>query len=359
MARGRRMKNPNGFGSVVKLSGNRRKPFEVRVNTRMDERYYPIFDVLGRFEKREDAMIALAKYNETPYDIKNRQMTFKQVYNAFYNFKFVLNKKQKFATSTINCTRSAYNHCTDLHDKIYKNIRTDAFQSILSQEKKGADLSHSMQEHIKNLFNQMDKYALSTDIIEKSYSVFTSITVGEDDEPGVPFTSDEIKILWKNKDKPYVDTILILCYSGWRITELLNMPASDIDTIKWTFKGGIKTNAGKNRVVPIHSCIQTMVRDRITESSTHLFMKDGKKIGSSYYLKTFKKTLINIGITVEHTPHDCRHTFASLLDSAGANQVCIDRMIGHKSEGITKKTYTHKEIAELRQAIELIKAPPE
>ena len=66
MARGRRMKNPNGFGSVVKLSGNRRKPFEVRVNTRMDKRYYPVYDVLGRYESRTEALIELAKYNEKP-----------------------------------------------------------------------------------------------------------------------------------------------------------------------------------------------------------------------------------------------------------------------------------------------------
>ena len=39
MARGRKKrpersyKNPNGFGSVVKLSGNRRRPYDVQVTT--------------------------------------------------------------------------------------------------------------------------------------------------------------------------------------------------------------------------------------------------------------------------------------------------------------------------------------
>lgn len=49
------MRRPNGKGSVVKLSGKRRQPFEVRVNTRMDERNYPVYDVLGRFEDRDKA----------------------------------------------------------------------------------------------------------------------------------------------------------------------------------------------------------------------------------------------------------------------------------------------------------------
>ena len=32
MPRGKPLRNANGYGAVVKLSGNRRKPFEVRVN---------------------------------------------------------------------------------------------------------------------------------------------------------------------------------------------------------------------------------------------------------------------------------------------------------------------------------------
>ena len=82
------MKNPNGYGSVVKLSGNRRKPFEVRVNTRMDERYYPVYDVLGRFSDREDALIALAEYNKNPYSVSDRGMTFSQIYEKFYKNKY-------------------------------------------------------------------------------------------------------------------------------------------------------------------------------------------------------------------------------------------------------------------------------
>ena len=56
-----------------------------------------------------------------------------------------------------------------------------------------------------------------------------------------------------------------------------------------------------------------------------------------------------IGINTYHTPHDCRHTFTSLLDSAGVNQVCIDRLFGHASKSLTPRTYTHKSIEELRQ----------
>lgn len=58
---------------------------------------------------------------------------------------------------------------------------------------------------------------------------------------------------------------------------------------------------------------------------------------------------------MNHTPHECRHTFRSRLDSAGANKVCIDRIMGHSSGNTGERVYTHKTLEELKEAIELIK----
>lgn len=225
----------------------------------------------------------------------------------------------------MDCTRSAYKHCSALYDLTYSKLRADDFRGILGQlNSNGKPLSHALQEHIKNLFTQMDKYALQNDIIEKGYASYASITVAEDDTPGVPFTVEELQILWNNKGVPWVDSILIYIYLGWRISELILMPTENIDLAERTFKGGLKTAAGN------------------------------QPITTAAYTSLFKKTLKSIGILTYHTPHDCRHTFTSLLDSAGVNQVCIDRLIGHASGSLTTRTYTHKSIEELRQAIEMI-----
>lgn len=354
MPRGKPLKNPNGYGSVVKLSGKRRSPFEVRVNTRMDERYYPIYDVLGRFPTREEALIALAEYNRTPYNVTDRNMTFSQLYEKFYKNKYEYSGKI-FSQSSKNCTRAAYGYCSALYDLTYSRLRADDFRGILGQiSGKGRPLSHSMQEHIKNLFTQMDKFALQNDVIEKGYASFASITVAEDDTPGVPFTTDKLQTLWDNKDIPWVDSILIYIYSGWRVSELIQMPAENINLVQRTFKGGLKTAASKNRIVPIHSKIYAFVDHRIANNHGILFSSDEKPVTTAKYTLLFKKTLKSIGITTYHTPHDCRHTFVSLLDSAGVNQICIDRLIGHASGSLTTRTYTHKTIDELRQAIEMI-----
>lgn len=348
MARGRRLKNPNGYGSVVKLSGKRRKPYEVRVNTRMDERNYPTYDVLGRFEDRMEALSALVKYHEKPYDLKNRKVSFSELYTLWYKSKYEDSAK-KLSKSSKYCTMSAYGKCSDIYDKPYYLLRANDFNNILLQQVDGKNLSHALQEHIKNLFLQMDRYALEHDIIEKSYSAFAKISILNDDEPGVPFTNDELLHLWKNKDVENVDTILILCYSGWRISEALKLTEINLDD--WFFRGGNKTAAGKNRIVPIHSAIREMVNRRYQDNHT-LF----PVVTRQGYAVIFENTLSALGLQ-RHTPHDCRHTFTSLLDSAGSNPICIDRLIGHASEGITKKVYTHKELTELRDAVELIKIP--
>lgn len=354
MPRGKPLKNPNGYGSVVKLSGKRRSPFEVRVNTRMDERYYPVYDVLGRFPTREEALIALAEYNRNPYSVSDREMSFSQLYKKFYKNKYELSGKT-YSQSSMACTRSAYSHCTDLYNIPYRKLRADDFRSILGQtDAAGKLLSHAMQEHIKNLFTQMDKFALQNDIISKGYSAFAAITIPEDDIPGVPFTPEELQTLWDNTDIPWIDSILIYIYSGWRVSELIQMPTENIDLKEWTFRGGLKTAAGKNRIVPIHSKIRGFVEHRLSANHGILFVINGRPATTQTYTKLFKSTLQTVGIATYHTPHDCRHTFTSLLDSAGVNQVCIDRLIGHASGSLTTRTYTHKTIEELRQAIEMI-----
>lgn len=50
---------------------------------------------------------------------------------------------------------------------------------------------------------------------------------------------------------------------------------------------------------------------------------------------------------MKHKPHDCRHTFATLLSNA--NATAIKKMIGHESYATTEKIYTHKNIEELRK----------
>lgn len=76
------------------------------------------------------------------------------------------------------------------------------------------------------------------------------------------FTLEELGLLWEHKEVPFVDTVLIYCYSGWRVNELARMPLDDIDLEAKTFTGGLKNRYSRNRTVPIHSAVYEMACGR-------------------------------------------------------------------------------------------------
>ena len=80
--------------------------------------------------------------------------------------------------------------------------------------------------------------------------------------------------------------------------------------------------------------------------------EQGKKMSDGQYRPHFNSIMEQLGF--DHCPHECRHTLRTRLDSAGANKKCIDLILGHKSKDVGERVYTHKSIAELKQAIELI-----
>jgi integrase len=119
-----------------------------------------------------------------------------------------------------------------------------------------------------------------------------------------------------------------------------------------TITGGTKTRAGKDRIVPIYSKIRSIVERRMSMEGEYLFSNSGKSCSKSTY-RIFRNEIMKAA-SIQHTPHDCRHTFRSRLDSAGANKKCIDLMMGHKSKDVGERIYTHKTLDELRAAIELV-----
>ncbi len=336
------MKNPNGYGSVVKLSGNRRNPYAVRKTVGWNEKGHPIYLAIGYAASREEGMIMLAEYNKSPWDIDAEKTTLESLYELFKE-----KKMPKMGKSSQGSLNSAFNHTSKYKKMKYKDIKSFHMQDCIDNCGKG----YSTQWTIKNLFGQLDKFALEIDVINKSYSVLTTAEpIPETNKK--PFTDEEVDAVWKIKDKPWVDSVLVFLYSGFRISELLGLKTANIDLEERTFQGGVKTQSGKNRIVPIHSKIFDLVKIRVEEGNEYLFTENGKKMSSAKYYEKWNDVMNELKLN--HTPHECRHTFRSRLDSAGANKVCIDLMMGHKSKEVGERIYTHKSIQELKDAIELI-----
>lgn len=333
------MKNPNGFGGIVKLSGNRRRPYMVRKTMGWNEKGHPIYKAIGYAETREEALIMLAEYNKSPYDLNSRTVTVKEIFEAWYKAQESSGRRSK---STLNAAKVAWVHCQSVAALPYRELRAYHVQSCID----GCGLSYASKNSIRTLFINLDKYALERDVIVKCYASLVESVPVTPSQKSV-FSPEEIARVWENADVPGMDLVLILLYTGWRISELMGLKKTDIDLVALTMQGGTKTQNGRNRIVPIHEKILPFVVARLNSPKEYPFHVNEKAFRDNWNL-ILKKIEIN------HTPHECRHTFRSALDSAGANKVCIDMLMGHASQGTGERIYTHKTIDELRVTINML-----
>lgn len=335
-------KNPNGYGTCCKLSGNRRKPYWVRKTIGWNEKGHPIYETIGYTATKEEGLILLAEYNKNPWDIDSSKMTLEKLFEEWDKKKL-----SKLSIASQNSLRSAYKHTHALWNMKYKDIKSFHMQECIDTCGK----SYAVQGAIKNLFGHLDRFALEIDLINKSYSQLISAAPIPETEKE-PFTDEEVQKLWDHKDDPWVDTVLIFIYTGFRISELLNMKCEDVNLEERIMTGGVKTKAGKGRIVPIHPKIFPFIENRYNQGNLYLLSWKDKKISKDNYYIYWKKVMGDLGMN--KTPHECRHTFRSKLDSANANKKCIDLIMGHKSKEVGERVYTHKTLDELRHAVELI-----
>jgi site-specific recombinase, phage integrase family len=341
-----KMRNPNGYGSVIKLKGKRRKPFAVRVTTHWDDNGKQRYKYLGYYKTQKEANQQLFYYNEHPYNIDVQNITFAEVYE-----KWKIEKFEMVGHSSQLGYIAAFKTCESLHQIRFVDLKSSNLQEIVGNP----EIKYGSKRKIKVLFNQLYAYAMKNDIISKDYSKYIDIGKNTEESTRKPFTNKEIERLWDLLDEnDWIDTILILIYTGFRIGELLEIKNSDIDLENRIVKGGLKTEAGKDRLVPIHSKILELVKNRMDSNNEYLIVnfKGEQMKYNNYYREKFEPIMEELGM--KHKPHDTRHTFATLLSNADANKTSVKKLIGHNSYTTTEKFYTHKDIEELRKAVEKI-----
>ena len=332
------MRNPNGYGSIVRLSGNRRRPFCVRkAVTEWNEKGYPIYEVIGYFSTKKEAIQALAEFNKDPYDLKRDAITFSQMYEEW--------SKKKYPEISYSLSKGyeiAYRRLESIANLPVTKLRTPMLQDLLD----GMELSAPLKYNIKLVLKMVLEYAVERDILTRNVAVNLKTPAINSAEKH-PFTEKEIKRLWNNLSVPYVEDLLIMIYTGWRIQEYCTIKTSDVDLENGLLKGGMKTEAGKNRIVPIHHRILPLVRDKFDPNAETL-------VNIPYNLFRSKIKTVLRKLDLDHTPHETRHTFVTLLDAAGADPQMIKRLVGHSLNDVTNKVYVHKDIVQLKQTIELL-----
>ena len=236
-----------------------------------------------------------------------------------------------------------------------RDVKTSHLQKCV--DKAANNFTRSVCEKIKSLSSQLCQFAMREDILNKNYAQFLQLPPKEEGG-GTCFDDKEVAMLFAHDDDDTVKIILILIFTGLRPNELFNMELRNVDVNERFLRGGSKTEAGRNRVVPIHQKILPYV--------TYFYMQrqlgqvylvtneQGRKIDLNNWRKRkFYPALQAAGITNQKlTPYSCRHTFATMCDRADVDDAAIIKMIGHTTKKTTEKFYIHKSDFDLRTQID-------
>lgn len=342
------MKNENGSGSVYKLSGKRRKCWVARVTIGFVDGKQKR-KVIGSFETRKEAQAELLGYLNNPALYSGK--TFKDVRDLWYQ-----GYSKNISNVTLKTLNAQLKKLDEFDDIKIKEIKLHTLQKFFDN----IEASYGTKSYIKSILNMIFEFALKNEFIETNRVKFIELGKNEKVVQRKIFTTDEIKILFDNLDsdnkfvKKMTYGVLILIYTGLRIGEFINLKTKDIDLEKNViYITKSKTSAGV-RKIPISDKILSLFKDNIDNSKEYFFFN---KKGNNYlyynFLTQFNKMLELLSLG-KHTIHDTRHTFATMLNNANANSTSIVKLIGHSDFKTTEEIYTHKDIEELRKAVNLL-----
>ena len=337
------MKAPNGYGTVVKLSGNRRRPWACRITVgwaggRQKYKY------VSYHEKRRDAIIALAEYNSSPYDLDAAGITFAEMYEKMASSELAdagASKKKAYA--------AAYAKMEPLYDMRFRDIKYDALQKCVDECNRGFQTRRVM----KTVLRAMYSLAVKSEVVDKNLADLVDVGKREQKKEKRPFTEQEIDVLWDAG----AELPLVLVYTGMRVGELLGMKQEDVHIEERYMVGGNKTKNGKKRKIPIHPRILPFIEKRLDGSEWLIpaIRGGGESMGSAMFDDHhWKPAMAAIGAEGV-TSHYARVTFASRMDSLGVPLTVLQVIIGHSTKTVTDKYYIKKNVEELKMWVDKLR----
>lgn len=320
------MKRANGMGTIIKLSGNRRKPWAIRRVLGYKENGHAIIKYQGYYRTKREAEQALNEYNANPYTISNKSL--EEIYKDWY-----AQREKDKAANTLRQYRSLFAHCDLLKDMKVKDIDRTVLQRFCND----VDVSANMLPRIMQLLNRIFEYAVGRNYMPVSALTMTNTIIlpvkTEIRRPRAPrtiITKDEINMLWGLVDKDeYAKLILTYIYTGLRFSELRDL-TPDCCHENYIEIRHAKTKAGV-RIVPLCDKILNILPIIPVPSHTT-------------FERHFKYLLPN------HCIHETRHTFVSLMTQSGCEPYVLKSIVGHATTDVTD-IYTHVTLEVMLEAV--------
>lgn len=324
------LKRANGTGTVYKLQGRRRRPWVASKNR----------EVIGYYETKTAATEALNRLAGRSLD-ERYNMTFKDVFEAWKAEHYKDLTKSGQAQYDIS-----FQVFSSLHKKKFRELRTADFQEELEPHMKK---THSTVSKYKQLITQMSKWAIREELITTNFASFVKLPENVKKEKEI-FTDADIKKLEADGSET-ARIILMLIYTGMRIGELFSLPLEDYH--ETYVVGGEKTEAGRNRVIPIRPEGRKYFSYFAAQATGPILLSGytGQRIANNFRKRDYYPLLDRLGIE-RRTPHATRHTYASRARKDGMPPEILQKILGHSDYSTTANIYVHTDVEELIKAVE-------
>lgn len=335
-AQRRRRRRPRGTGTVWKDARNKSRPFVAVAadGTR-----------IGTFATSGEAVKALDDVNASKISPERQTYTLADVYDRWSELHY-----PKITVKAQQSYTNAYRKAASLHDRRIAELKTEDYQRVLSQMME-AGASRSLCEKERQLFSQLCQYAINQDIIHTNYS--TALVLPEASAPKTRVLSaDEVQAIRTTTDDARLGETakiaLVLVYTGMRLNELLTARRENIHADDGYLIGGEKTEAGRDRVIPLHPDIMPYILQWLYGNDTPYLIpsKYGLPRDHNNVRKSFNSLMRKLGIEGV-TPHTCRHTAATKFAAAGLPPEVTKQILGHADITTTLNIYTHPDVQNL------------
>lgn len=304
----KRTKRPNGTGSIYFRKDYKSKPWTA-CSTITGVKVH-----IGSYATKAEAAKALAAYEINP--TTSFSITLEELHEKWKTYAY-----KKLSQSGQYDYDAAWNKLKPLYNRKFNTLRYSDLQAIIDyyeneHQKEGVNgklmyvddkgrntynvtnkpylisgLGFSAMNKVKCLLSNLYQYAMKDHIVTENFAELLEFDRGPVKER-TRFTELQLQIIKMNIGKvPYADYIYALCYLNFRVSEFLELTSDSyyVNNDIPLFVGGKKTEAGTNRIVPIHPNVMKIVQSCLN--------KNGKAMN-------LPRTL---------TPHSCRRTFSTRM----------------------------------------------
>ena len=365
-----RLKASSGNGSISRMSGIRRKPWLLRMPIPDPHTGITVVKTVGTYVTREEAEAVRAemmKRPATPY----QDSTLAKIHEIFLESREYKGRSDK---------------ARELYDLAWKYLKplwyykiaalyAQDFQNILD---KMADdgLSQSMLEKERTLISKLYRTAIGWRVVDANLASVLKVEGRKSPEREI-FTDEQVTLILNQKNTPTGQMVIALLACGVRIYELLHFKHEDFHRTESGayLIGGCKTEAGRNRIIPIldfgipvfeHAYATSVENGPLFPNGKGGFWNEKnwrnrkfypflEEIGiqPNPYDENGKRKPEFAGKLATYTPYTTRHTYASLCDRAGVTKDILKRAVGHTPKSKTlDEVYLHPKATQMIEAFD-------